>query len=310
MDPSDASKGGERGGGGGEGKSERRASRVLIPCCLSVAFSAAAYFLFSFLFGLLALAIGNLSASTAVSVSSTCRIVSSSVDLRSSKVCELGLLNYKAKHVFYPLESRRFQCRDDYYWASVFQVEYKEYFSGQMFRAVAEAPKEALPHDCRPDFGTAWTTRLKFKVNETYKCRYTLGSRNADIYSDDLFNCQAKEPSAAEMIKRIFILFRRSNPFERVSCRRVVYMVAGIVSGMLAAMCFVILIKSLQGLFRAAARVWDAKKYQNTIFLIQFRRACLLIAYFSAVGWLTLQYGKMIGLKQLFLDSRLRERII
>lgn len=52
--------------------------------------------------------------------------------------------------IFYPLSS--------------FQVEYKEYFSGQLFHAVAEAPKEALPHDCRPDFGTAWLMRLKFKV--------------------------------------------------------------------------------------------------------------------------------------------------
>lgn len=45
------------------------------------------------------------------------------------------------------------------------QVEYEEYFSGQMFVGVAEAPREALPHDCRPDFGTAWLTASKFKVN-------------------------------------------------------------------------------------------------------------------------------------------------
>jgi len=44
------------------------------------------------------------------------------------------------------------------------QVEYKEYFSGQVLHAVAEAPKEALPHDCRPTFGTAWLTKMKFKV--------------------------------------------------------------------------------------------------------------------------------------------------
>lgn len=44
------------------------------------------------------------------------------VDIRSSKVCELGLLNYKAKHVFYPSEKKKFRCRYDYYWASVFKV--------------------------------------------------------------------------------------------------------------------------------------------------------------------------------------------
>lgn len=44
------------------------------------------------------------------------------VDLRSSKICELGLLNYKAKRVFYPSERRKFRCRYDYYWASIFKV--------------------------------------------------------------------------------------------------------------------------------------------------------------------------------------------
>ena len=44
------------------------------------------------------------------------------VDLRSAKVCELGLLNYKAKHVFYPSEKKKFRCRYDYYCASVFEV--------------------------------------------------------------------------------------------------------------------------------------------------------------------------------------------
>ncbi|KAK8963699.1 hypothetical protein KSP40_PGU018372 [Platanthera guangdongensis] len=42
-------------------------------------------------------------------------------------------------------------------------VELKEYFSGQTLHAVAEAPKEALPRDCRPSFDTAWMTKMKFK---------------------------------------------------------------------------------------------------------------------------------------------------
>ena len=49
-------------------------------------------------------------------------------------------------------------------WRIGLQVEYTEYFSGQVSYAVAEAPKEALPHNCRPDFGAAWSTTLKFKV--------------------------------------------------------------------------------------------------------------------------------------------------
>ncbi|KAF5198288.1 exopolysaccharide production negative regulator [Thalictrum thalictroides] len=142
-----------------------------------------------------------------ISISSQCRIISTSVDLRSSKVCELGLLNYKAKNVFYPSQSSKFRCRYDYYWTSVFKVEYREHSSGQTRRALVEAPKEALPFDCRPSFSVAWLTKERFKVNETYNCRYMPGISQVDIYSDSLFNCNAKDPSIAEMVKRYFILF-------------------------------------------------------------------------------------------------------
>lgn len=46
------------------------------------------------------------------------------VDLRSSKVCELGMFNHKSNYVFYPFEKSKFRCRYDYYWASVFKVYY------------------------------------------------------------------------------------------------------------------------------------------------------------------------------------------
>lgn len=45
------------------------------------------------------------------------------VDVRTSKACELGILNYKAKRVLYPSEkSIRFPCRYDYYWSAIFEV--------------------------------------------------------------------------------------------------------------------------------------------------------------------------------------------
>ncbi|XVF52128.1 hypothetical protein PTKIN_Ptkin04bG0239800 [Pterospermum kingtungense] len=81
-----------------------------------------AFFFLSFLVGFLAVFMGELSISNPISLPSQCKIVSSSVDIRSSKVCELGLLNYKAKHVFYPFERSKFRCRYDYYWTSVFKV--------------------------------------------------------------------------------------------------------------------------------------------------------------------------------------------
>lgn len=141
------------------------------------------------------------------------------VDLRSSKVCGIGLLNIKAQHVFYPFERDKFRCRYDYYWASVFkvaslilsslwiclqqfltvyiisqtmfhfpnhicllliskrhilissrfrwsqsQVEYKDHLMGQTRLAFSEAPNEALPPECRPNFGAALLTKDNFKA--------------------------------------------------------------------------------------------------------------------------------------------------
>ncbi|PIA50417.1 hypothetical protein AQUCO_01300866v1 [Aquilegia coerulea] len=166
--------------------------------------------LFSFLF---VFSNNNLSfLSNPISISSQCRIISTSVDLRSSKVCELGLLNYKANNVFYPSHSAKFRCRYDYYWTSVFKVEYREHSSDLTRRALVEAPKEALPFDCRPSFNVAWLTKEKFKVNETYNCRYTPGISQVEIYSDSLFNCNAKNPSIASQGWRILFILVRENP--------------------------------------------------------------------------------------------------
>ncbi|XP_057766684.1 uncharacterized protein LOC130987089 isoform X2 [Salvia miltiorrhiza] len=137
--------------------------RSLLRSCFAVAFAFLIILLLSFSVLYFAVLIGNLSIWSPISVQSRCRIVSSSVDLRSSKVCELGLLNYKAKHVFYPFERKKYRCHYDYYWASVFEVEYVDH-SGQARFASAEAPNEALPYNCRPNFGAAWLTKDKFKV--------------------------------------------------------------------------------------------------------------------------------------------------
>ncbi|VAH51444.1 unnamed protein product [Triticum turgidum subsp. durum] len=143
---------------------------------------------------------------------------------------------------------------------------------------MAEAPKEALPHNCRPDFGAVWSTTAKFKVNESYKCRYTLGSTKADIYSDKLFNCTAEDPSIIEMLKRIFVLFSKfckSKDFS--SWWMLGYAAAGVVAGVLSSILITIAVRILRGVFLAAAR-----------------RA----------------YSKMVGLKELVLDFKLLERFL
>ncbi|KAJ4811480.1 Baculoviral IAP repeat-containing protein 1a [Rhynchospora pubera] len=296
----------------GDQRRTKRSLRILIRCFLSFSFSVVGSFLFSLLIGIAALSIGNLSASTSVSVPSTCKILSSSVDIRSSKICELGLLNYKTKHVLYPSEKRRFQCHDDYYWASIFQVEYKEYFSGQTFQAVAEAPKEALPHYCRPDFSTAWLAQSKFKVNETYNCRYTLGNWKADIYSDNkLFNCQAEEPSLIELIRRLSILFIQSSLSYNVGTLQMlrytfVGVVTGILSGALVSIIGAFFLRSIQRLSLCISN----KNGIGRAFATRLWRIGLFVAYFSVLGWITIQYSRFIGLKKLVLGFGLKDWLI
>ncbi|KAK4846611.1 hypothetical protein QYF36_019834 [Acer negundo] len=179
---------------------------VLLRLILTLVFPILALFLFSLFIGFLAILFAKLSVSSSISIPSQCKIVSSSVDIRSSKVCELGVLNYKAKRVFYPFERSKFRCRYDYYWACVFEVEYIDHSIGQPRLALAEAPNEALPFNCRPNFGVAWLTKHKFKVNETYDCWYTPGISKVILYRDGFFSCHAKDPSTIEMVRRYLIL--------------------------------------------------------------------------------------------------------
>ena len=44
------------------------------------------------------------------------------------------------------------------------QVEYKDHLMGQTRLAFSEAPNEALPPECRPNFGAALLTKDNFKA--------------------------------------------------------------------------------------------------------------------------------------------------
>jgi hypothetical protein len=68
-------------------------------------------------------------------------------------------------------------------------------------------------------------------------------------------------------------------------------------------------IRIFRGVFLAAAR-WAGSNHSIRVFAYRFKRACLLVAYVSFVGWMTLQYRKMIGLKELSLDYELMERFM
>ncbi|XP_061953087.1 uncharacterized protein LOC133675651 [Populus nigra] len=270
---------------------------------LALLFPIFAFLSLSILLGFLAIFMGHLSITTPLSLPSQCKILSSSVDLRSSKICEPGFLNYKAKHVFYPYNRSKFRCRYDYYWASVFEVEYKDYSLGQTQFALAEAPNEALPLNCRPNFGAAWLTKDKFKVNKTYDCWYTSGILKVSLYRDDLFNCQAKDPSQVEMIKRFFILSKEMLHSSLVQKKgKAGYWrwetIAGVIAGFstsIITISFIRILQHIKSWFRlpSVARMFS---HNNIVF---FKRACFLVAYISFMGWLTIQYGKRLGLPEI-----------
>ncbi|KAM4085165.1 hypothetical protein ACJW30_10G006500 [Castanea mollissima] len=239
-----------------------------------------------------------------ISLRSQCKIVSSSVDLRSSQVCELGLLNYKAKNVFYPFHTNKFRCRYDYYWASVFKVEYKDHSSGQMQLAFAEAPNEALPLNCRPNFGAAWLTKDKFKVNRTYDCWYQSGISKVSLYHDGFFSCQARDPSTIEMIRRYSILsikilqssfsIRGGAKFWRWE------MIAGVVTGFSTSLITISFLRLIHQMKLWLPYIWSPRVLPQAVNAVYLKRAGFIVIYFSVVIWLAMQYGKRLGIPEIF----------
>jgi uncharacterized membrane protein len=87
------------------------------------------------------------------------------------------------------------------------------------------------------------------------------------------------------------------------------YVMAGVVAGILSALLITILLRSLRGLVLAVVGS-SVSKHSIRVFACRLKRACLLVAYVSVVGWITLQYSKMIGLKELLLDYEIMERFL
>jgi hypothetical protein len=280
-----------------EGSGRRGVKFALLRCCLALVL---------ILFALWFIVAISSSNSSPIAVPSHCKIVSSSVDLRSSKVCELGVLNYKAKHVFYfyPFQTNKFRCRYDYYWASVFKVEYKDHSSGQTRVALAEAPNEALPLTCRPNFAAAWLTKHKFKVNTTYHCWYQLGISKVTLYHDNFFSCQANDPSTIEMIRRYSILSIKILQSWISSRGRAKFwrweMVAGIVTGFSTSLITISLIRLIHQMKSWLPHLCAPRLLPQAVNTVHLKRAGFLVVYFSVVIWLAMQYGKRLGLPEIF----------
>ncbi|KAL9996490.1 hypothetical protein Hdeb2414_s0698g00936841 [Helianthus debilis subsp. tardiflorus] len=223
---------------------------------------------------------------------SRCKIVSSSVDIRSAKVCELGLLNHTLKHVFYPSAKKKFRCRYDYYWASVFEVEYTDR-SGYSHTAFAEAPSEALPHDCRPTFDAAWMAKDTFQVNETYDCWYALGISKLNLYYDEYFDCQSDRPSTMEMLERYLIMSTEMlmSWFSHIRQGELMYLSLEVIDGAATGILVSLIPMALSRMLYLLKSHIDNMGWARDANLVRLKQACF-VACFCFVSWLALQYRR------------------
>lgn len=164
--------------------------------------------LFGLAFGVAGFVLSNLptppSPSKASQISTDCRILSSGIDLRSAKICTPRLLSNARDTV---VMRSKFRCCFEYYWASVFKVEFKPFLSEMPVQAAAEVPQEALPAHCRPGFGPAWTLKEKYQVNRTYPCKYTPGSlETVDIAEEFFAHCKSEKVTVLKLIKQAWIV--------------------------------------------------------------------------------------------------------
>ncbi|KAJ4899899.1 Uncharacterized protein Rs2_13850 [Raphanus sativus] len=258
-------------------KKKRVFSSLALRFCTAIVFSIIGFFFLSFLLGILVILLGELwvssSSSSSASLASRCRILSSSVDLR---------------------------CRYDYYWASVFKVEYTDHLMGQTRLAFSEAPNEALPPECRPNFGAALLTKDKYKVNETYDCWYTLGIPKIKLYQDGFFGCQPDDLSFTHIFKQYAVLFSKLlQSWLSVNGRRKYWrydVIAGIVSGFSTSIITVFIVRILRHAKSWFPRACCSVRSQlsKVNLLVQVKRACLVLVYFSILGWMATQYLKIL----------------
>uniref|UniRef100_A0A2P2MDZ7 Uncharacterized protein n=2 Tax=Rhizophora mucronata TaxID=61149 RepID=A0A2P2MDZ7_RHIMU len=198
-----------------------------------------------------------------------------------------------------------FRCRYDYYWVSVFEVEYKEYSGSQTRMAFSETPTEALPLTCRPSFGVAWLTKDKFKVNKTYDCWYVSGISKVSLHPDGFFSCQAKGPSSIEMIRQYFFLLTEflHSLFIHKKGKASYWRwetLAGVISGFLTSMISISFVRILQLVNSWLTQTGAARMVARAINIVFLKRACFLVAYFSFMGWLMIHFGKRIGLPEIY----------
>ncbi|KAJ6695737.1 hypothetical protein OIU74_014775 [Salix koriyanagi] len=75
--------------------------------------------------------------------------------------------------------------------------------------------------------------------------------------------------------------------------------IAGVIAGFSTSIITISFIKILQYI-KPWPRVTSVARMFSRANLVFFKRACFLVAYFSFMGWLTIQYGKRLGLPEIY----------
>ncbi|CAH8358803.1 unnamed protein product [Eruca vesicaria subsp. sativa] len=142
---------------------------------------------------------------------------------------------------------------------------------------------------CRYDYNWASV----FKVNETYDCWHTLSIPKIKLYRDGFFGCQADDLSFTDIFKQYDVFVNGRRKYWRYD------VIAGIVSGFSTSIITVFIIRILRHAKSWFPRACCSVKNQisKVNLLVQVKRACLVVVYFSILGWMATQYLKILFLK-------------
>ena len=77
-------------------------------------------------------------------------------------------------------------------------------------------------------------------------------------------------------------------------------MVAGVITGFSTSLISISFVMLLQQLKSSLPGFTAVRSVIRAFLRVPFSRACFLLVYFSVVGYLALQYGKRLGLLEIF----------
>lgn len=77
-------------------------------------------------------------------------------------------------------------------------------------------------------------------------------------------------------------------------------MAAGVITGFLTSLICIVFVKLVQHNISAFSLFGAERMLLQALHTVRFKRICFLVAYFTVTGWLAVQYGKRIGILEIF----------